>query len=129
MSSRPIFFGREIKNTQFRRSSSPLKVSRNCEICFPLLFLSLLSPWCGSLHTCVSVVRCDWSTPDLLPSDWWRTPCMCWCVYPAGELSVSCVHSPPFLHVIGSRLSCTVPAHNSSKKTSIQIGPFRALLI
>ena len=38
VSSRPIFFRREIKNTRFRRSSSPLKVSRNREICFPFFF-------------------------------------------------------------------------------------------
>ena len=59
---------------------------------FPPSFASLLGPRCGSLHTRIGAIRCGWSAPGLPPSDWWGTPCMCWCLYPAGELSVSCVH-------------------------------------
>ena len=56
------------------------------------LFLSLLSPWCGLLHTSVDAVCCSWSALDLPASDWWRTPSTCWCLYLAGEMQVDCVH-------------------------------------
>ena len=70
--------------------------------------LSLLSPWCSSLHTRVNALRCGWSALDMPPSDWWRTPCMCWCVYPAGELSVSCVHIAVYIaHRFFRRLAPT----------------------
>ena len=59
---------------------------------FPPSFASFLGPWCGSLHTHISAIHCGWSAPGMPPSDWWRTPCKCWCLYLVGELSVSCVH-------------------------------------
>ena len=91
VSSRPIDFGRGIKNAPSASLRCLLKKSFESFAISPS-FAGLLGPRCGLLHTRVGASRCHWSAPGLPPSDWWRTPSTCRCLYLAGETQVACVH-------------------------------------
>ena len=133
VSSRPIFVGREIKNSVFVSTSSLLKKFADLwnrelppllESIRSLVQLALHMRRCGMLRLVSACSAYSWLVEDakhvlvLIPCRW-----------NAGWLCTHrCAHNLPPRRVIGSQDSRTCPVHKTSKKTLVQISPLRAFL-